>query len=212
LLLAVAQLVLPRIATRILREKVARYGEVRSASVSALPAVQLLWGSADSASLTAGRLSIAPHELVNLLKQAKMVQELTVSASSVELLDPGFGAGAVQLRRAVLEKHGDELVISALLDDAALDDALPNGMHAKVLRAEADGVLVRGGGQLFGFGATLEGRVEASKGKLLLIPTAPSFARHARITLFSDRRLAVRSVSAKAKGQDWLIELRARLR
>jgi hypothetical protein len=219
LVLGVSQLVLPRIAARVLRDRVAKYGDVRSASVSALPAVQMLWGSADSARVDAGRLSISPHQLVALLTESRAVGDLTVRASTVDLLDPGFGAGAVSLSDAVLEKRGETLEISALLKKSALQAALPEGVQVGVLAGQGGSVQVHASGQLFGFRAALYADVEAVEGKLLLAPTTPLLAGLTRITLFSDPRMAILGVSATPVGGQggdaqsaWTLRLRARLR
>ena len=60
LLLGLAQLLLPRIASSTISSRVGRYGKVESVSVSAWPAVELLWGSADSVRVKARRLSLSP--------------------------------------------------------------------------------------------------------------------------------------------------------
>lgn len=217
LVLGVCQLLLPRIAAKVLRDKVARYGEVQSASVSALPAVQLLWGSASAASLTAGQIAISPHQLIGLIVEAKPVTELTVKASSVKLLDPGFGAGAVTLLHAVLQKRGETLHASAVLTQAALQAALPDGVEAS-LSASASGQLsARASGQLFGFKAAFDATVQAQEGKLLLIPAQPLLAGLGRITLFSDPRLQILAVSANPRSGEgeqgaWTLHLTARLR
>jgi hypothetical protein len=219
LVLGVSQLVLPRIAARVLRDRVAKYGEVRSASVSALPAIQLLWGSADSARVDAGRIAISPHQLVQLLTESRAVGDLDVRASTVDLLDPGFGAGVVSLSDAVLEKHREMLEISALLRKAALQAALPEGVQVGVLAGQGGSVQVHASGQLFGFRAALYADVEAVEGKLLLAPKNPLLAGLARITLFSDPRMAILGVSATPVGGEsggaqsaWRLRLRARLR
>lgn len=217
LLLAIAQFVLPRIAARVLRDRVARYGPVQSASVSALPAVQLLWGSADSASLDAGQLAISPHELVRLLIESRPVGDLTVHARGVRLLNPGFGAGPVELSDAVLRKRGEALEASARLSRAALQAALPQGIQVGAITASGGSLRVRASGQLFGFRTGFEASVEAVEGKLLLAPSQPLLAGLARITLFSDPRLRVLGVSATADagagGQQsaWTLHLSARL-
>ena len=54
LLLVLAQLLLPRIAASRISSRVGRYGTVQSVSVSAWPAVELLWGHADSVRVKAG--------------------------------------------------------------------------------------------------------------------------------------------------------------
>ena len=61
LLLALAQLLLPRIAASRISSRVGRYGKVQSVSVSAWPALKLLWGKADSAQVRAGSLSLSPR-------------------------------------------------------------------------------------------------------------------------------------------------------
>ena len=48
LLLVLAQLLLPGLAARRIRTRVGRYGTVKSVSVSAWPAVKVLWGDADA--------------------------------------------------------------------------------------------------------------------------------------------------------------------
>ena len=59
LALALAQLLLPGIAASRISSRVGRYGEVQSVSVSAWPAVKLLWGSADSVTVRARSLRVS---------------------------------------------------------------------------------------------------------------------------------------------------------
>lgn len=220
LVLGIAQLVLPAIAARVLRDRVARYGEVQSASITALPAIELLWGSAQSASLQAGRLAVTPNELISLLMQAKPVSELTVRAREVKLLDPGFGAGAVSLSDAVLQKRGEEVRVRGRLTRAALQAALPAGVDVGLLAGAGGSIDVQASGQLFGFRASFDAQVQAVEGKVLLVPTQALLSGLARITLFSDPRLQVLGVaatddpghSASGTPQAWELSLRARLR
>lgn len=219
LVLGISQLVLPAIAARVLRDRVARYGEVQSASVTAVPAVELLWGSAESASLDAGQLSITASELVALLVESRPVRDLTVRAQEVRLLDPGFGAGAVSLSDAVLQKRGEEVHVRALLTSAALQAALPAGVDVGLLAGTGGSIDVQASGELFGFSASLDARVQAVEGKVLLVPTQSLLSGLARITLFSDPRLQVLGVSASDDPRQgggaqnaWELSLRARLR
>ncbi|MGD1058944.1 MAG: hypothetical protein ABR992_16185, partial [Solirubrobacteraceae bacterium] len=55
-LLALAQVVLPRIAVSRIESRVGRYGKVQSVSVSAWPAVELLWGHVGSVHVRAKSL------------------------------------------------------------------------------------------------------------------------------------------------------------
>jgi hypothetical protein len=216
LALGISQLVLPAIAARVLRDRVARYGEVQSASVTAVPALELLWGSAESANLQAGRLSITPSELIALLLESRPVRDLTVRAQEVRLLDPGFGAGAVSLSDAVLQKRGEEVRVRARLTSAALQAALPAGVDVGLLAGTGGSIDVQASGQLFGFSASLDAQVRAVEGKVLLVPTQSLLSGLARVTLFSDPRLHVLGVSASedptGSAQDaWELSLRARL-
>ncbi len=71
LVLALAQLLLPRIAAERISSRVGRYGSVESVSVSAWPAVKLLWGSVDSVRVRARHLSLSPAQAAKLLWEAR---------------------------------------------------------------------------------------------------------------------------------------------
>lgn len=211
-LLGVAQVVLPILAAKVVKDRVARYGQVKSASVSATPALQLLWGSADSATVVAGRLQISPGQLVKLLLQSSSVEDLTVRASGITITEPGLGAGPIDVKDAVLQKRGDRIHLSGTLTEQALAAALPEGVSAEVLRSEGKAVLVRASGQLFGFQAYIDALVHASEGKLLLTPTKSLFAGLVTITLFSNPSLQVLDVSAKPLGGSaWRLSAEASL-
>lgn len=226
--LGVTQLVAPRIATKVMKDRVARYGEVESASVSAFPAIKLLWGDADAATARASALSMTPTALVALLTQARSIDRLTVDVAHLELKDPGFGVGALKLEHASLRKRGASMLGSAILTERNLASALPAGVKATLVAGEGDaadaagglrGVRLKARGSLLGLSAEVQARVHAESGKLVLTPTAPSFASLVKITLFADRRMKVLGVAARrAPGlwtpstPSWLLTLKARLR
>ena len=60
LLLVLAQLFLPAHRREPDPSRVGRYGKVQSVSVSAWPAIELLWGDADSVHVSAGSLALSP--------------------------------------------------------------------------------------------------------------------------------------------------------
>src|SRR5277367_432021 len=80
LLLVLAQVLLPRIAASRISSRVGRYGKVRSVSVSAWPALELLWDHADSVRVSAGSLALSTAQLGSLLWEARDVDSLQVSA------------------------------------------------------------------------------------------------------------------------------------
>src|SRR6476620_398989 len=78
LLLALAQLLLPRLAASRISSRVGRYGEVASVSVSAWPALKLLWGSADSVRVKARHLSLSPGQAAKLLWEGRGAARMDV--------------------------------------------------------------------------------------------------------------------------------------
>ncbi|MHB1469146.1 MAG: LmeA family phospholipid-binding protein [Solirubrobacteraceae bacterium] len=216
LVLVLAQLLLPRIAERIVRDKVARYGEVRSVSVSAFPAMTLLSGHAQSVSVDAGSLTVSEHALIALLLEGRRADRLEVHAASVRLDGLPFGASPLLLRDATLSKSGEVLRIHALLTSQALARALPRGVSAEVLPSVGSAVSVRVSGGLFGFRASASASVEAVEGKLVLVPSGSLLAGFGSLTLFQASQLSILAVSATpregATHDGWELSLEAKLR
>lgn len=199
--LGVGQIVLPILAAKALKAKVAKYGEVEAASVSAIPAIQLLWGSAGSAQVRVGRLAISPEEIVKLLLESGSVGDLNVTARSVEVLDPGLGAKPFVVTDAQITKRGSVISASAVLSRQHLAAALPGGLEAEVLEEAADGVAIRARSDLFGFRAHVDGLIQASEGKVRLSANHPLLAGLGRVTLFSNPRVHVLSLAARPQVQ-----------
>ncbi|MGA9858169.1 MAG: hypothetical protein WBQ18_09930, partial [Solirubrobacteraceae bacterium] len=74
--LLVGQLVLPGIAAQRLRSQLSRSAQVLSVSVSAFPAVKLLWHHADRVVIRLGRYHPAPGSLGATLEQSADVGTL----------------------------------------------------------------------------------------------------------------------------------------
>ncbi len=190
-LLAIAQLVLPRVAASRISSRVGRYGHVESVSVSAWPAVELLWGDADSVTVHARRVSLSPAEAASLLWEGRGVTTLDVQAGAVQL-------GSLALRRATLHKRGAQLEASALTTQAAAQSALGPGVGVHLLGSEDGRVRVLVSGSLFGAGASVPAVAEAREGALVAHPEG--LLEGFRLTLFSDRHVHVVGVAAKPAG------------
>ncbi len=195
--LGIAQIVLPILAAKALRAKVARYGEVEAATVSATPAIELLWGSAGSAEVKAGRLAISPEQIVELLLESRSVSDLSVSARSVEVLDPGFGAKPLVVTDVKLSKRGSVISASALLSRRHLGAALPVGLEAEVLEDAKGGVAIRAKSDLLGFNAHIDGLISPSEGRVRLSANHPLLAGLGKVTLFANPKVHVTSLSAQ---------------
>ncbi len=188
LLLVLAQLLLPRIAASRISARVGRYGRVVSVSVSAWPALKLLWGDADSVRVRAGSLSLSPAQVARLLWEARGAASVQVDAAALRL-------GKLRLTDATLHKHGRALSGAALASEAAVHAALPAGFAVTLLNSAGGEVEVRASGALFGIGASVDAVALAREGSLIAHPLGGLF-EGVQLTLFADQHVHVLTVGA----------------
>jgi hypothetical protein len=214
LLLVLAQALLPGLAATRVRERVARYGDVRSVHVAAFPAVELLWGHADTVDVAAGRLAATPRQIGRLLWEARDLGTLTVAAQTGVLRAPQLPAG-LAMSDVRLYKRGSSVGASATLTQAQLDAALPSGFRVQPVSSGGGAVAVRASGGLFGLRASATVTVRAAEGALIAEPHGLPLGGIARVTLFSDPHLKLQSVGMRAISQHPLtygVSLRGSLR
>ncbi len=193
LLLALAQLVLPGVATRRIRSRVGRYGTVKSVSVSAWPAVKLLWGEPDSVTVRAGNLRLTPAQTAKALDEAGSAGRVTLTAEHVQI-------GVAQVSAALLAKKGKALSAGATMTAQEVKAALPQGVEVQLLESAAGRVRTRVSGALFGVAATVEAVAEASDGELVVHPVG--FLIEAfRLVLFAEPHVYVEGVGASQEGE-----------
>lgn len=188
LVLVLAQIFLPGIAASRIHSRVARYGTVESVHVEAWPAIELLWGHADSVHVNARRLALTPAQTVSLIAQASGAHELTVSAQELR-------EGQLRLTGVQLLKHDRRLVGVARLAAADVPAALPTGVHVSLTGSGGGRVLLRVGGGLFGVHGSLDAVAEAQRGALVARPAGLQPGA-LRLTIFSDPRIEVQSIGA----------------
>jgi hypothetical protein len=188
LALALAQLLLPGIVAHRITSRLGRYGSVESVQVRAWPAVELLWGSADSVEVRAGSLTMSTAQAASFLWEARGTHSVGLSATSVRV-------GRLRLSDVRLRKLGAALGAEALTSEADVAAALPPGV-ALALLGSADGrVRVRASGALFGVGASVEAVASASEGRLIAHPLDPLLEGF-QLTLFSDPHVHIEGVGA----------------
>jgi hypothetical protein len=207
LLFVLAQVLLPRIAASRISSRVGRYGKVRSVSVSAWPALELLWDHADSVRVSASSLALSTAQLGSLLWEAHGVDSLQVSADSVRL-------GTLTVSDASLSKHGSSLHAQAVVSEAAIKAALPPGFDVRLLRSGGGEVEVQASGGLFGVGASVNALAGASEGKLVAHPLG-FLIEGLRLTLFANPHIYVEGVGASVAGEQppsYRLTMSARLR
>jgi hypothetical protein len=201
--LGVAQLVLPGIAEQQLRDRLERSGQVLAVSVSAFPAIELLWRRADSVTVRLGRYRSNSGHLASLLADAGDVGTLHASATELD-------TGLLTLHDATLVKRGSQLAGTAVVTEAAIRRALPI-LRSVTPVASGDGTLtVRGTASLFGLSASVDATVAARDGKLIVEPDVP-LGGLATITVFSNPAVEVQSIGATPTASGFLVHATARL-
>jgi hypothetical protein len=201
------QLLLPRIAEHVMRERAGRYGRVLEAHVSAFPAVQLLWEHAQSASLRYGSASMGQREAVDQLWSARGIDRLDVRAASLQV-------GAVRLQDVYVRKRGSAIEVTGTVSEAALRAAAPAGLEVQEVVAAGERVEMRVGADVFGARISARAQVVVSEGALVVEPQGLPLGGLARVTVFADPRLPVQGLALEpVAGQSgtWRVLLRATL-
>ncbi|HWX46284.1 MAG TPA: hypothetical protein VNY52_13315 [Solirubrobacteraceae bacterium] len=175
--LILAQLLLPSLAVRRVRDELARYGVVRSATVSAFPAIQLLWGNAQSATIRAGNLNMGLSQASELLWKARGVNRVDMSSESMRL-------GSVTMHGVHMHKQGSSLYIQGSATN--FQGLVPGGVEVQPLEKVPGGVKVRVSGNLFGAQTSTEAVLGAQEGSLVAQPQGIPFAGYVKETMFSD--------------------------
>lgn len=197
LVVVLAQAFLPMLAAKRVSDRLARYGTVKSVSVSALPAFELLWGKADSVSISAGALSAPAGEVASLLWEAHTVGDMTFSADSATLTGIPNLAKGLTVSDLRLQKRGSAISGSATLTQQQLDEELPSGFRIEPVASGDGEVQARASGGLFGVQASITVLVKSLEGRLVAEPQGFPLASLATVTLFSDSHLKVRSVGVR---------------
>jgi hypothetical protein len=190
LALVLAQLFLPKIAASRIASHLRKYGTVHHVSVSAWPALELLWRHADSVEVSAGSLRMTPNQTGKLLGEARGAGRIEMTAGSVRV-------GPLMLTDVRLNKRGDAASAQALVSEANVRGALPAGVSVQLVSSGAGQVRVRVNGALFGVGASVEAVAQPSAGKLIVHPVGFPF-EGLQLTLIEQPHVYVEGVSASA--------------
>jgi hypothetical protein len=197
LLVVFAQALLPSLAARRVRDRVARYGTVRSVSVSAFPAIELLWGKAGTVDIAAGTLAVPADRIASLLWEARGVANVTLTADAATLTAVPSLAHGLTVHELRVEKRGARVSASATLTRQQLEEALPSGLRVEPTASGGGEVEARASGGLFGVQASIDVLVRPQEGRLVAEPRGFPLASLAAVTLFSDPHLRVDSVAVR---------------
>jgi hypothetical protein len=189
-LLGIAQVVLPGIAANRIRRQLDGSGRVLSVSVSAFPAIELLWHQADSVDVKMASYHSGTSHLSSLLDESSDVGTLTASAGV--LTD-----GLLTIHDATLHKHGNTLTGSALVLESDLRAAVPVLQSVTPVASPSGQLVLEGSVSVFGFSGSAAMSVTANNGRIVATPDLPLLGSVLSFQLFSDPHLAVGSVSAR---------------
>ena len=183
IVLGVGQLVLPGLAARQVRSDLGGSAQVQSVSVSAFPAVKLLWHHADRVSIHLRSYRSGASRLGGSLGQAGDVGRLTVSVGTAYL-------GLLTVRDVRLSGVGGRLTGAATITEADLRNSIPF-LQSVTPTASGDGQLtLRGTANVLGLRASIDADVAVRDGGIVVAPDVPLGAL-ATITVFSDPRVTV---------------------
>jgi hypothetical protein len=191
-LLALSQIFLPKIAAATISSRLRRYGRVEQVSVSAWPALKLLWGEADSVTVRARDLSLRTQQAAKLLWEGRGANRIEMTAASVRL-------GPLRVTAVTLRKRDASLSAAAMASAEDVRAALPAGLSVALVRSEAGSVEVRASGGLFGVAASVDAVASPQEGRLVARPLGLLLSGF-QLTLFADPHVYVESVSAIAVG------------
>jgi len=203
LVFGVGQLVLPSIAAQQLRDRLSKNGRVLSVSVSAFPAIELLWHDADKVVVRMAGYRSGTGHLNSLLDEASGVGSLTASATV--LTD-----GLLTVHDATLVKHGSELTGTARVTEADLRAAVPFIDDVVPVASSGGQLTLRGTATFLGVSATVDATVSAQGGELIVAPDEP-IGGLVTVTLFSDPHVQVQGVSASPAPGGFTVVARGRI-
>jgi hypothetical protein len=201
LLLVVAQIVLPGIAAQDLRDRLSHNGKVLSVSVSAFPAIELLWHHADKVVVRLARYHSTQSQLQSLLNE-------TADAGSLDASTGELDTGLITLHDASLRKRGNELLGSATVTRSDLRSALGGAIQGLEPVASGSGELTFQGTL---FGVTADATLRAQDGALVVSPDVP-LLNLITLGVFRDPHVYVEGVSATDAVNGFAVQGRAQLR
>ncbi|MBO0768852.1 MAG: hypothetical protein J2O48_09240 [Solirubrobacterales bacterium] len=205
LVFVIGQLVLPGIATTVARHRLSGYGHVQRLSLSAFPAIELLFGKADKVSFAMSDYHVDPAKVskaVSLASQADQVDANIASLSS----------GLLKMHNVVLHKRGSQLTASGQVNSSDLRSALPLLDSVTPVGAGENGLALSAVGTVPFLGQVrAEADVVATNGSVS-VRAAGALGSVLHATVFQNPKLYVQSVTGRRTAAGMSVTATARLR
>jgi len=189
------QLVLPVIAAGRIRDSLVSHASGVRVSVTATPALELLFGHAD-------RVTVHIDQLYPLRNRAKL-GGLFARMGGTDDLDASVEhvvVGGVALQHIVLTKRGAQLMGKATVTRAAIEAALPLELQIAERNPNPQTLLLSASTNVLGHTVAGTAIVTVEDGRLVIAPDNPLLG-FLHLTLFDDPRVEVQTVSARSDGE-----------
>ena len=194
--LVAAQVVLPRLAERRLRDDLAGAGQVRDVDVDALPAVTLLAGRADAVRIRLGAARSGAGDLGAWIGRADGVDRVDVRADRARF-------GPLDVTDARLRKDGEALEAQARVSREALAAASPAGVELAI--DDASGGRLR---LLAQAGPVRVGATAAPRDGALVVAAGGLLGAVVDLTVFEHPEVRVTGIDARPDGDGLRITVR----
>jgi hypothetical protein len=188
------QLVLPGLAASRIRDTLLAKGEGVSVSVSAFPAVMLLFGHADSVVVHVHAMRAAGHgDLAALLKRVAQTDRLSATIEKMSVL-------GLELQDVSLYKRGSNAVASAIVTRKAIASALPADISLSGRQEGQSTLQLTVTAHVLGHAVSPSARLKVDSGALQIAPTIPLIG-FLRITVFSDPLVSLDGIGMRVHGE-----------
>jgi proteasome lid subunit RPN8/RPN11 len=204
LVLGLTQLLLPGIAAHRLRTSLLKNGHGVHVTLSAFPAIELLFHRADRVTVRIASLHSGSGHAGDLLANIRQVGSLNASIGT-------FDDDGLYLHDLRLTHGGNRISASAVITSRAIEQRLPIGL---TLTQASDGLVLSDKVNALGVHATVRAQITTHDGAIVIQPDLSGLAALAdgavRITLFRNPVLKVEHVSSS--GHDGVYRLTATAR
>jgi hypothetical protein len=193
LVLGVGQLVLPPLAEHIERNRLDKHGKVISLSISAFPAVELLFGHADTVTAHLASLDGSQADLASNISRSAGVSKINVTIGQLT-------SGPITVHSVTILKRGKRYRGTGLITEASLRRAVPL-LESVTPIASRDGTLTLQGTANVVLGTvTADANVAAQGGKVVVSGTG-LISSFLHLTVWSNPKVYVESLSGRRASQ-----------
>jgi hypothetical protein len=200
----VGQLVLPSLAEHIVRQRLAKDGKVLSVSISAFPAIELLFGDADTVNVKMASYRASESQVAKNIGQSSGVTNVNLTANTVS-------SGGLTIDSVTMTKRGDHFTGTGRVTEASIRSAVPE-IDSVTPVSSSDGAVtlqVTGTVPFIGTRITGDAKVSAAGGTVNM--SGVGLLSFLKLTVWSNPRVYVESLSGKTAIQGISLSAKWRL-